>query len=1019
MSRSLFLLLPALCLSVFQPAGASPAKPAPILTTPEAKDVLSYARPEVARVTHVNLDLTADFEAKEMRGKAVLDILAAPGAGEIVLDDDGLVIESVTDARGRTLGWQVGKAEDGKGAPLTIALAGRKRIVIRYRSAPEAGALQWLPPQLTAGKARPFLFSQGQSINNRSWIPTQDSPGIRQTWSARITVPEGLTAVMSGLRQTPKGVPAGKGQRAFRFAMDKPVPPYLIALAIGDLSFRSLGKRTGVWAEPATIGKAAIELSDTEKMVETAEGLYGPYRWGRYDVLVLPPSFPYGGMENPTLTFATPTFITGDKSNVSLIAHELAHSWSGNLVTNATWSDSWLNEGFTTYFENRIMEKLYSRERAVLEADLDWDGMQRDIKAAGGPDAPRTRLHGEPEATYGQLDYFKGSTFLRTIEAAVGRERWDAYLKSYFDRFAFQPQTSAGFLADLRRNLIEGDAGLETRLQLDRWVYQPGLPENAVHTSSAILAEVDRVTASVDAGGAIGEADVARWSTQEWQRFLNGLSRKQSAGQLARLDASLGLSRNPNAYVRSAWLELAIANRYEPALPAVEEFVTSVGRGLLINPLYRRLKEQGDWGMPIARAMLEKARSVPRAGAELDAERRDIDDEPVLHVARQHAIIGVIDGVGPYELDISHDAVFRTEIQHLLRFGDTADHRSGDRAPFHQELHGIGRGVRRRRRADQGHRPVAFQETDKGVKVVRRGNGVDDEVETLAVRRHFVRIARNDHFVRAEPQCVGPFRVRSREGDDMRSQRVGQLYAHVTEAAYADDPDLLPRSRMPVLERRIGGDPGAEQRCDGRQLVLRMGNAEDVALMHHDRLRIAAKSMAGRIGNGRVVGADHAVAVILKPVAALRALLAAVDDAADAHQVARAEACDMSADRGDPAHYLVARDARPARAGPFGARLMKVRMADAAKGYLDLDIVRTGTTTLDLHGSERSVAGMGAIGLNGHGSFPSLSGKALSPISSVCERAKLLARHVRYGVMPGSAFAMADTYAGLAPIRCR
>lgn len=592
------------------PAEAAPLKAAPILTTPEARDVLSYAQPAVARVTHVDLDLVADFQAKEMRGKATLDILAAPGAKQIILDDNGLVIDRITDANGKPLTWSVGKRDEEKGAPLTVALNGRKRIVIHYRSAPDAAALQWLQPALTAGKVKPFLFSQGQSINNRSWIPTQDSPGIRQTWAARITVPSDLVAVMSGLRQTPKGVPAGKGLRTYSFTMDKPVPPYLIALAIGDLTFQPLGKRTGVWAEPATIGRATTELADTEKMVETAEALYGPYRWGRYDVLVLPPSFPYGGMENPTLTFATPTFITGDKSNVSLIAHELAHSWSGNLVTNATWSDSWLNEGFTTYFENRIMEKLYSRDRAVMEADLDWDGMQRDIKAAGGSDAPRTRLHGEPEATYGQLDYFKGSTFLRTVEASVGRERWDAYLRSYFDRHAFQPQTTAGFLADLRANLIKGDRNLETKLQLDRWAYGPGLPDNAVHNKSPILAEVDLATAAVDAGGNLTKADVAKWSTQEWLRFLNGLSRKQTAERLAQLDASLDLSRNSNPYVRSAWLELAIANRYEPALPAVEEFVTTVGRGLLINPIYRRLTEQGDWGIPIAKALFAKARST-------------------------------------------------------------------------------------------------------------------------------------------------------------------------------------------------------------------------------------------------------------------------------------------------------------------------------------------------------------------------------------------------------------------------
>ena len=584
------------------------APPAPVLLTPEARDVLSYARPAVARVTHVDLDLVADFATGTMRGTATLDILAAPGAREIVLDDKDLAIAAITDAGGKPLRWTVGAADPYKGAPLTVAIGTVRRIVIRYSSAPGARALQWLAPPQTAGKTKPYLFSQGQAINNRSWIPTQDSPGIRQSWSARITVPADLTAVMSGERLTPQGEPAAAGQRAYRFRMDHAVPPYLIAIAVGDLAFRPLGPRTGVWTEPAMLERAAAELVDTEKMVDTAEALYGPYRWGRYDVLVLPPSFPFGGMENPTLTFATPTIITGDRSNVDVIAHELAHSWSGNLVTNATWADSWLNEGFTTYFENRIMERLYGTERAATDADLSWDVLQADLRAAGGAQAPSTRLHGDPEGSQGQLDYTKGSIFLRTIEQAVGRARWDAYLRGYFDRHAFQPQTTAGFLADLRATLIRGDRALEAKLQLDRWAYAPGLPDNAVRIRSGTLAKVDATLARVKAGAPIAGIDARGWSTQEWQRFLDGLPRQMPVARLAELDRTLGLSRSPNAYIRCDWLELAIANRYAPALPALEAHLTSVGRMLLITPLYRALMAQGDWGRPIARAMFARAR---------------------------------------------------------------------------------------------------------------------------------------------------------------------------------------------------------------------------------------------------------------------------------------------------------------------------------------------------------------------------------------------------------------------------
>lgn len=592
--------------SVAPAAIAAPDAPSPILTSSDAKDVLSYARPEIARVTHVDLDLTADFKAQVMRGTATLDILARPDAREIVLDDKDLVISRITDARGCPLKWSVGTSDDYKGAPLTVEIGAARRIVITYRSDPKARALGWLAPALTAGKKKPYLYSQGESINNRSWIPTQDSPGIRQSWSARITVPSDLVATMSAERLTPGGIPGPRGWHSYRFRMDHNVPPYLIALAVGDLRFQTIDARSGIYSEPSVLAKDAAELSDTGKMVTVAESLYGKYRWGRYDVLVLPPSFPFGGMENPTLTFATPTIITGDKSNVDVIAHELAHSWSGNLVTNATWSDSWLNEGFTTYFENRIDEALYGKERAATLADLAWDDLQRDLKAA--PEAKATRLHGDPEGVYGELDYTKGSTFLRTIEYTVGRARWDAYLRSYFDRHAFQPQTTAGFLADLRGNLIKGDQALEAKLQLDQWAYGTGLPDNAVHVRSATLAKIDQTLASVAAGAPIGSIDASHWSTQEWLRFLNGLPRKQSAQRLAELDRALRLSTSTNAYIRSAWLVLAIGNRYDPAIPSIAQYLPSVGRGLLILPVYAALKAQGDWGMPIARKVYATAR---------------------------------------------------------------------------------------------------------------------------------------------------------------------------------------------------------------------------------------------------------------------------------------------------------------------------------------------------------------------------------------------------------------------------
>ena len=582
---------------------------APILTGPDARDVHSHARPHIARVTHVALDLDADFEARRLAGTATLDIQAARGAREIVLDSRGLEIQAITGPNGRPLPFTLGASDGERGAPLTVRIGTARRITIRYRSAPDAEALQWLTPEQTAGRRHPYLFSQGQSILNRTWIPTQDSPGIRQTWEARITAPAPLKVVMSGERMTPNGVPAGRGRRAYRFRMTHPVAPYLIAIAAGDIAFRPLGPRTGVWTEPAMLERAAAELADTERMVEAAERLYGPYRWGRYDVIVLPPSFPYGGMENPTLTFLTPTFIAGDRSLVGLVAHELAHSWSGNLVTNAVWNDGWLNEGFTSYFENRIMEAVYGRERAAQEASLSWDDMQAALTELG-PNSPRTALHDPSEEMDGSsgIVYDKGAIFLRTLERIVGRDRFDRWLRAYFDRHAFQPMTSARFLADLRDNLVRGDRALEQRLQLDAWVYRPGLPDNAARPDPRAFAAVDAAAAAFNAGGRASALPYQDWNWAERVRFIKALPERLPAARLAELDRAFRLTESGNAEVLFVWLRLAIRNRYEPALPAVERFLLGMGRRKFVQPLFQALVDQGDWGRPIARRIYARAR---------------------------------------------------------------------------------------------------------------------------------------------------------------------------------------------------------------------------------------------------------------------------------------------------------------------------------------------------------------------------------------------------------------------------
>jgi aminopeptidase N len=596
------------------PEGGDPSAPrvSPVLSSADAIDEQTFARPTEARVTHVDLDLDLDFEQKSVSGEAMLDIVAAKGVTEVVLDNDGYEVSSVTDADGKPLDYTIGEEVEGKGAPFTITMGDAREITIAY-SAKDADALQWLTPEQTAGGEHPYLLSQGQATLNRTWIPTQDSPGIRQTWSARITAPDELTVVMSGLAKgDPETVAGEEGQaarRAFTFEMDKPVAPYLIAIAAGDIVFRELGPRSGVWSEPSMIEAAAAELSDTEAMIDAAEKLYGDYRWGRYDMIVLPPAFPYGGMENPVMTFLTPTFIAGDRSLTGLVAHELAHSWSGNLVTNANWTDSWLNEGVTSYFENRIVEEIYGKKRADQEAALAFANIEETL-AEVGMDAPGTALHqpANTDPVGSAIIYDKGAFFLRTVESIVGRDRFDAWLQQWFDNHAFQPATSAMILADMQENLVKDEAEAE-KLMLREWIYEPGLPANVAKPDPAAFAEVDSAAKAFADDRTLEAAAWQGWSSAERQRFLRKLPRELAAADLARLDETLKLTGSGNNEELFLWLELGLENRYDPIIPATESFLANVGRRKFVAPLFEALMKEGSWGQPVARRVYAKTRA--------------------------------------------------------------------------------------------------------------------------------------------------------------------------------------------------------------------------------------------------------------------------------------------------------------------------------------------------------------------------------------------------------------------------
>jgi len=575
--------------------------------TTTINDVHSFSRPDEAAVTHLSLKLKVDFARKTLSGSATLTIINKTGSAHLHLDAKDLLIEKVTlGTNEEKTSFDLSESQGVMGSDLKIAIRPSTSIVnIHYSTLPAAAALQWLEPAQTAGGRHPFLFTQSQAILARTWIPLQDSPNIRFTYDAVIECPKELIALMSAENGTSKS-PDGK----YSFRMPQAIPSYLMALSVGDLAFHKYTDNCGVFAEPSMIEKSAAEFTDMPAMITAAESLYGPYRWGRYDLLVLPPSFPFGGMENPRLTFATPTIIAGDRSLVSLVAHELAHSWSGNLVTNATWNDFWLNEGFTVYFETRIMEKLYGRDYADMLTVLSHEELKQTIREMGDSDDTKLYLDlkgRDPDDGVTDIAYQKGRFFLTTIEQAVGREAWDRFVNTYFNEFAFKSMDTKRFLEYLDKTLIRGNKELESKIRINDWVYGKGLPDNCPVVRSIELEKAALAVKEFKSGREASSLDTKGWTTHHWLYFLRQVNDSLSPGKVASLDAAFNFSVSGNSEILCDWFQVCIKNGYTNAYPALERFLMEVGRRKFLKPLYAELAKTGE-GRKFALDIYRKAR---------------------------------------------------------------------------------------------------------------------------------------------------------------------------------------------------------------------------------------------------------------------------------------------------------------------------------------------------------------------------------------------------------------------------
>jgi leukotriene-A4 hydrolase len=601
------------------------------------------------RTTHTDTKFDILFEEQKLTGNVThkLQSITKAETREIILDSSHVQIHDIK-VNGQPTKWEVAKRVEPYGSAVHINLEKgveldqHVEISIDVSTTPACTALQWLTPAQTSNKKHGYMFSQCQAIHARSIFPCQDTPDVKAPFDFTINSP--LPVIASGLADKSNPTTPSTTSQTFKFHQAVPIPSYLFAIASGDLGFASVGPRSTVATSPDTLESCKWELEeDTEKFLKTAESLVYEYAWGQYNVLVLPPSFPYGGMENPIYTFATPTIISGDRQNVDVIAHELSHSWSGNLVSNCSWEHFWLNEGWTTYLERRIQAAVHGDDAwRDFSAIIGWKALTDSISAFG-EDHEFTKLivdlkGKDPDDAFSSIPYEKGFVFLYYIEKLIGKEHFDKFIPQYFTTWKGKSLDSYDFKATLLDFFAADkytDASVAKKLEeidWDKWFYTPGYPiwkpkfdTTLVDAPLKLAAEwekfIDTPPGQDPHFGPVW-TDVADFSANQNVVFLEKLmlfEKPLPPTHTNYMGFIYSYKENKNVEISSRYYQVSMMAGDTSILPWVKNMLGEVGRMKFVRPLYRGMVKMGavqdavetfeknkDFYHPICRQMIVK-----------------------------------------------------------------------------------------------------------------------------------------------------------------------------------------------------------------------------------------------------------------------------------------------------------------------------------------------------------------------------------------------------------------------------